>query len=171
MKHHLLIAEAEPDLADRLAVAAREAGWEVTRSDHPADLQGQADSLLPSAIVLAAELAGDRGWALCNQLKRHPVTRHLWLVLTGAGEQIEQTFAQHRRLATRADAYQIRPYQPAALIAELAATTTQTRQEILAKLYAIREQSPPPSSLRSVLLWSLIAGAVAATITVFCLLR
>ena len=163
MQHHLLIAEAERDTADRLSVAARDAGFDVTAIDHKADVIRQADVLLPSAVVLAADFDADAGWALCNQLKTHAVLKRVPLVLTLGGDQAEATLGQHRRLRTKADAYQARPYTPADLLEALSPLLAKDRQTYLEELYRIREKAPPPNTLRSALLWLVLLFALILT--------
>ena len=119
MAHLLLIAEADAEQADRLAVAARDGGWQVERVGPREDPLRQAELLLPTALVLAADLGRNRGWSLANRLRRHPLLSRIQLVLTAGAEQA-QALEQHRQLARHADLYRTRPYAPEELLAALA---------------------------------------------------
>lgn len=167
MKHHLLIAEADRAEADRLSVAAREAGFQVTSLDHKDDVVRQADVLLPSAIVLAADFDGGTGYSVCNQLKNHPVLQHIPLVLTLGGDGAEETLAQHRNLKTRADAYHARPSEVGALLDTLAALLPKDRQAYLEMLYKHREKTPPQTTMKSALLWLVLLFALILTGVLF----
>ncbi len=167
MEHHLLIAEADRAEADKLAVACREAGFEVTSLDHKDDVVRQADVLLPSAIVLAADYDGGAGFSICNQLKRHPVLKHIPLVLTQGGVDAGAALAQHRGLATRADAYLERPYETGAMLDLLAPLLPKERQAFLEALYQYREKSPPPTTMKSALLWLVLLFALILTGVIF----
>ncbi len=171
MKHHLLIAEDDRALADRLSVAARERGYEVTAVEDPGSLMTQANTLLPSAIVLSADLPKGRGWALCNELKRNPLLRHQPLVLTASGDDAQAVFEQHRRLQTRADIYLAKPYTEDDLIAHIEPLLAEPRREMLARLYRLREQTPTLSSGKFFALWFAIAAAIAGAVLAFYLLR
>ncbi len=159
MAHLLLIAEADADQADRLAVAAREAGWQVERVGPHADPLRQAELLLPTALVLAADRGANRGWSLANRLRRHPVLSRIPLVLTAGAEQTE-ALEQHGKLALRADHYRSRPYPPQQLLAALADAAPADRQRWLAELHRIRAESPPARA-GGLWLWLLLAVAIA----------
>jgi DNA-binding response OmpR family regulator len=164
MAHLLLIAEADAEQADRLAVAARDEGWQVERVGAREDPLRRAELLLPTALVLAADLGNSRGWSLANRLRRHPVLSRIPLVLTAGGEQA-QALEQHRRLALHADHYRTRPYAPRPLLAELAAQAPADRPRWLAELHRLREHAPPARA-GGLWLWLLLAAAVAGTVLV-----
>ncbi len=159
MAHLLLIAEADEDQADRLAVAARDGGWQVERVGAREDPLRRAELLLPAALVLAADRGGSRGWSLANRLRRHPVLSRLQLVLTAGAEQA-QALEQHSKLARPADHYRSRPYAPQQLLAALAEQAPADRQSWLAELHRIREHAPPARA-GGLWLWLLLATAVA----------
>ena len=167
MEHHLLIAAADRAAADELSVAGREAGFEVTALDHRADLIRQADVLLPSAIVLAADFDGGAGWAVCNQLKTHPVLKRIPLLLTLAGPDAQARADQHEDLATRADAYLVDPTGPEAVLSLLEPLLPEDRQTHLEEMYRLREQSPPPTTMKSALLWLVLLFALVLTGVLF----
>jgi CheY-like chemotaxis protein len=68
--------------------------------------------------VLCAELAGGSGFAVCNKLRKDPDLREVPLLLTSA-DASDETFEQHRKLKTRADAYLHKPFAMSELIAQL----------------------------------------------------
>ncbi len=73
----------------------------------------------PDLILLCVELGRLSGYSICNKLKKDPMLSIVPLVLTSA-QASEETFAQHRRLKTHAEAYLRKPYE-AALLCQTAA--------------------------------------------------
>ncbi len=62
----------------------------------------------PDLILLSIELARMSGFSVCNKLKRHGDLKSVPLALM-SNEATEETFEQHKRLRTRADAYLHKP--------------------------------------------------------------
>lgn len=56
------------------------------------------------AIVLDADLPGMSGYSVCNKLKGNKATRDIPLIMTSS-EATPDTFKQHQKLRTRAQAY------------------------------------------------------------------
>jgi CheY-like chemotaxis protein len=63
----------------------------------------------PDCILLCVELSPISGYAICNKLKKDAALCDLPLILASI-EATPETFEEHRRLKTRADAYLFKPY-------------------------------------------------------------
>ena len=64
----------------------------------------------PELILLSVELARGSGYSLCNKIKKDGKLAEIPLILASS-QASDETFAQHRRLKTKADAYLKKPYQ------------------------------------------------------------
>lgn len=57
-------------------------GYRVLYTKHPRDFVQQAQTLAPDVIFLQAEIAGGKGYRLCEYLSRRPHTRDIPIILT-----------------------------------------------------------------------------------------
>lgn len=96
----------------RAGLAAQD--FEVVVAEETGDWLGQARALRPACVVLAVELVAISGYSVCNKLKRDRELAALPLVLASSQASAE-TFAEHARLKTHADAYVHKPYDVAAV--------------------------------------------------------
>src|SRR5262249_48780842 len=69
----------------------------------------------PSLIVLCVELSRVSGYSICNKLKKDPELGSIPLILTSS-QATEETFEQHKKLKTRAEAYLKKPYSDAEIM-------------------------------------------------------
>ncbi len=75
--------------------------------DGNAGLQAAADNP-PDLILLSIELPRMNGFSVCNKLKKDPALKDVPLIIMSS-ESSEETFEQHRKLRTRAEAYVHKP--------------------------------------------------------------
>lgn len=73
----------------------------------------------PDVIVLCAELSDVSGYAVCGRLKKDRLLASVPIVITSAAAT-PRTFAEHRRLSVRAEAYLSKPFDPAELLGAIA---------------------------------------------------
>jgi len=92
---------------------------------------------------LAAELPGANGFAVCNKLKKDERTRDIPLILLSS-EESEETFAQHRQLRTRAEAYLHKPFAFEQLRQEIEARVAHLGRELAARQAERREGAGVP---------------------------
>ncbi len=105
----VLIIEQDAQLARQMSEVLARSGYEtIIQEDGVAGLQAARD-LLPDAIVLCVEVPKMSGFAVCHKMKKMPELQNIPLMLTSA-EATEESFAKHKELKTRADAYLIKPY-------------------------------------------------------------
>jgi DNA-binding response OmpR family regulator len=116
-KREVMLVDAEQPFADGLIRALDENGYSG-RLLSAGDVIDTALRESPDVVVVCVELPGASGYALCNRLKKHAALSHVPIILTSQ-EQTPEAFAQHRKLATRADGYLIKPFAADALIAAI----------------------------------------------------
>ncbi|WAS97703.1 response regulator [Nannocystis punicea] len=115
-----LIIEADPRLAIRLAtiLAARSLPAVVLTDPEQAVARVRADA--PALVLLRVELPGTSGFSVCNRLRRDDDTRAIPLILY-ASDVSPEVFDGHSKLRTRASAYLHVPFDPARVLAAVAA--------------------------------------------------
>lgn len=115
----VLIIDSEAAAAKALsdALAAQGVASQVT-GDGTEGLE-RAKTARPDVIVLCVELARGSGYSVCNKLKKDPDLSSIPLLLTSS-QATEETFEQHKKLRTRAEAYLKKPYTEAEILGQLA---------------------------------------------------
>lgn len=111
---NLLLIDAEKEFAEPLAAAVSGWGYEITWTADGKDGLDKAASMRPSAIVLCVELGKMSGYSICNKLKKDEALKDIPLIITSR-EATQETFEQHKKLKTRAEAYLIKPFKPSEL--------------------------------------------------------
>jgi DNA-binding response OmpR family regulator len=152
LAHLLLIAEEDRPSADRLATQMRDAGWQVESISNVTKAVTEANTLLPSAILLSMAVSDGPGFAVVNRLRRHPVLKHARLVLALSGDDAAAVVAQHAKLSTRADAYLVGPVTDETLMPELERLMDEDRLQVLERFYLARERSPSLSA-KGIVMW------------------
>lgn len=115
MAASVLIIDAEEAFANQLSEALLGVGLETNvTADGKAGLD-LARINIPAAIILCVELPGVSGYMICNKLKKDEILKSVPVVLTSS-EADEHTFANHRKLRTRAEEYLKKPFPPALII-------------------------------------------------------
>ena len=105
----VLIIDSEVKVAAGLRDFLVEHGISAIIADDPNGAIELARSQQPLFIVLAVELQRANGYSLCNRIKKDPAQSAIPLLLTSA-QASDETFREHRRLKTHADAYLKKPY-------------------------------------------------------------
>ncbi|MGO9710022.1 MAG: response regulator, partial [Polyangiaceae bacterium] len=68
----------------------------------------QAAADKPDLILLSIELPRMNGFSVCNKLKKDPALKDVPLIIMSS-ESSDETFEQHKKLRTRAEAYVHKP--------------------------------------------------------------
>ncbi len=79
---------------------------------------GWAASKAPGLVIVCAELPRMSGYALVNKLRKSNETKSIPIVLTSS-QATEETFAQHKKLSTRANEYLLEPFTEEQMIAAI----------------------------------------------------
>ena len=118
----VLVVEDDNEAGDKLC-------QQLTLAGHAALLVGGSEELLavvaakqPQLILLRVELTPRSGYLVCNKLKQHDELCKVPLILMSS-EATEETFKQHRKLATRADDYLVLPFFDKALLKKISRVT------------------------------------------------
>ncbi len=106
---NVLIIDSEPAVAQALrdALAARGVDSHVT-ADGTDGLE-YVRTNKPDLIILCVELTRGSGYSVCNKLKKDGGMASIPLILTSS-QATEETFEQHKKLRTRAEAYIKKPF-------------------------------------------------------------
>jgi CheY-like chemotaxis protein/predicted nucleic acid-binding Zn-ribbon protein len=119
MPRKILLIESDAGFARELADALEAAGFEVRATADGKEGLDFARDWAPDAAVLCVELPRMSGYVICQKLKKDDALKAIPLVLTSS-EATTETFEKHRQLKVRAEAYLIKPFEPAALVEALA---------------------------------------------------
>lgn len=116
----ILLIDAEQPFASDLVAALKTEGYAVTQLDDGKEGLEVARDQRPSLIVLCVELPKMSGYSICNKLKKDADLKDIPLIITSK-EATPETFAQHKKLKTRAEDYLIKPFEPGALLEKVTA--------------------------------------------------
>lgn len=111
-----LIIESDAGVAKSLAQLLGAKGVETQITADGTEGVTLARTFQPDVIVLCVELSRVSGYSICNKLKKDPDLGRIPLVLTSS-QATEETFEQHKKLKTRAEAYLKKPYTDAEILA------------------------------------------------------
>ncbi|HEY4222800.1 MAG TPA: response regulator, partial [Myxococcota bacterium] len=108
----ILLIDAEQPFADQLAGSLKGRGFAVKLLDDGKDGLDYARDNRPDLIILCVELPKMSGYSICNKLKKDNDLKGIPLIITSK-EATPETFAQHKKLKTRAEDYLIKPFSDA----------------------------------------------------------
>ncbi len=115
----VLIIDADEAFAEELAATFQANGTEAsTTGDGKLGLD-LARINLPTAIVLCVELPRMSGYSVCAKLKKDDALKSVPVLITSS-EATPETFEQHRKLKSRAEAYVKKPVDPQSVVSALA---------------------------------------------------
>ncbi len=115
---NVLLIDAEKEFAQPLVQSMQGWGYGVTWTPDGKEGLDRAASDRPNAIILCVELGKMSGYSICNKLKKDEGLKDIPLIITSR-EATNETFEQHKKLKTRAEAYLIKPFKPNELQAVL----------------------------------------------------
>lgn len=112
--------ELTRELSQRLGRRFRTPPLEFTLAHDGQAALDAASRQPPDLLVVCVELPTISGYSVCNKAKKHPLLKHIPLIIMSA-EATPEAFEQHSKLRTPADAYLIKPFPVAALAERVAA--------------------------------------------------
>lgn len=136
----ILLIDAEQPFADNLAGTLKGRGFQVKLLDDGKDGLDFAKDSRPDLIVLCVELPKMSGYSICNKLKKDNDLKNIPLIITSK-EATPETFAQHKKLKTRAEDYLIKPFSDGELVDKIGALIA-----LPAGGAATAAAAPPPAS-------------------------
>src|SRR6185503_4017100 len=113
MRCLIMLADDYDDGSEIYAFYLRRQGFDVTELATGDGLLALAIESQPEVMVLDLTLPGVDGWTLITQLRAHPLTRHIPIVVLSARAYPED---ERRALALGADAFLRKPCPPPALV-------------------------------------------------------
>lgn len=116
----ILLIDAEQPFADQLTGSLKGRGFSVKLLDDGKDGLDYARDNRPDLIVLCVELPKMSGYSICNKLKKDADLKGIPLIITSK-EATPETFAQHKKLKTRAEDYLIKPFSDGELVEKIGA--------------------------------------------------
>lgn len=119
----ILLIDAEQPFAGQIMTALQGRGFSVKHLDDGKDGLDYARDNRPDLIVLCVELPKMSGYSICNKLKKDNDLKGIPLIITSK-EATPETFAQHKKLKTRAEDYLIKPFAEAELLEKIGALIT-----------------------------------------------
>jgi CheY-like chemotaxis protein len=87
---HILICDDSQDILDVTSEILRGAGYHVTALSTCTGIREQAESLLPDLILMDLWMPGRGGENAISDLKRHPGTRHIPVLIFSAVNNAEK---------------------------------------------------------------------------------
>jgi CheY-like chemotaxis protein len=116
----ILFIDAEQPFADQMVGSLKSKGFTVKLLDDGKDGLDYARDAKPDLIVLCVELPKMSGYSICNKLKKDNDLKGIPLIITSK-EATPETFAQHKKLKTRAEDYLIKPFADGELVEKIGA--------------------------------------------------
>ena len=110
----VLLIDSEKEFAEPISQAIRSFGYDCIWVTDGKEGLDKAAAQQPDAIVLCVELPKMSGYSICNKLKKAESLKPIPLIITSR-EATHETFEQHTKLKTRAEAYLIKPFPAADL--------------------------------------------------------
>jgi DNA-binding response OmpR family regulator len=120
----ILIVDDEPDVADLLKYHLHRAGYQTLTASTGAKALEIARQLRPEAVILDLMLPGMNGLEVCRELRKHPNTASLGvLMLTAKGQPTERI----NGLEIGADDYVTKPFSPKEVVLRVQALVRRTQ--------------------------------------------
>ncbi|HEX6542303.1 MAG TPA: response regulator [Ktedonobacterales bacterium] len=114
----ILVVDDEPDIVFALVTILEDAGYHTiakAKADHLAQQMHQSEQL-PDLILLDMLLSGQRGTEIARELKQHPTTRHIPILMLSAHPN-----AEREAKAAGADGFIPKPFDMDDLLEKVAA--------------------------------------------------
>ncbi|MBN1106962.1 MAG: response regulator [Deltaproteobacteria bacterium] len=110
-KKYILVVDDDPDLVETVAMMLESKGCEVGTAYDGVEGEESIKQRRPDLVILDVMMPRKDGYMLCAELKAHPETRDIPVVLlTAVGEAVPSTRYSHADgMATEADDYIPKP--------------------------------------------------------------
>src|SRR5712671_6735615 len=118
MRRKILVVDDDPEVVELLRFNLRGAGFAVGTAANGRLALNKACSLAPDLIVLDLMMPELDGFAVCEILRRDPMTRPIPILLLTA---VSSQFARLTGLEAGADDYLAKPFSPREVVARVRA--------------------------------------------------
>jgi DNA-binding response OmpR family regulator len=110
--HKILIADDGEDIRELIQLTLEDEGYELYEAVDGNDALAKARAIIPDLIILDVMMPGMTGYVVCEELKKAPATRGIYILfLTARGTALAQTSAS----TSGGDGYMTKPFEPAEL--------------------------------------------------------
>jgi len=118
MTHRILVVDDEPDITALVAYHLAKEGYRVATASTGAEALKAAASAPPDLVVLDLMLPGVSGYDVLQELRRHPETRDVGVILlTARKDELDRV----KGLSLGADDYVVKPFSPKELVLRVSA--------------------------------------------------
>ena len=108
----ILIADDGEDIRELIHVTLEDEGYDLSEAVDGNQALEKARAIKPDLIILDVMMPGKTGYAVCEELKKDPATKNIFILfLTARGSPISQNTANQ----SGGDAYMTKPFEPAEL--------------------------------------------------------
>jgi DNA-binding response OmpR family regulator len=83
-KKKIMIVEDDPDILEVFKLMLRQRGYEVILLPNNEDLKKYLGADLPDIVLLDLRISGRDGREICRQIKEHPATQRIPVILISA---------------------------------------------------------------------------------------
>jgi len=118
MSTKVLVFESDSGFAGELRTELEQLGCDVRVVDDGNVGLAQAQAERPDLVLLSIELPRMNGFSVCNKLKKDANLKEVPLIIMSS-ESSDETFDQHKKLRTRAEAYVHKPITWQTLLREI----------------------------------------------------
>jgi DNA-binding response OmpR family regulator len=116
MRRKILVVDDDPEVVELVAFNLKRAGFAVGTAANGVEAVRKACSLAPDLILLDLMMPELDGFAVCEVLRRDPVTSGIPIIMVTAWAS---ELARVAGLGTGADDYVTKPFSPRDLIAKV----------------------------------------------------
>lgn len=140
MSTRILVVDDDPVSLKLVTAILKQAGYETLTATSGTEVLSRLDELRPDMVISDVEMPGMNGYELTRQLRQHPLTAHLPIMLLTAHDTVQEKI---RGFEAGADEYVIKPFDPSELQARVRVLLRRTvvppteEQKISGKVLAV----------------------------------
>lgn len=116
MSKKVLICDDEPCIQEVLSLLVQLEGYESLLVGSGEDCIKKAESDLPDLLFLDLTLPGISGYEVCQQLRRNPLTAHIYVIMLTARDQESD---KNKGFEVGTNEYMTKPFSPREIIQKL----------------------------------------------------
>jgi len=114
----ILLIDSDKNFALQMTQRCEALGWKLDVCTDGRQAVETALNVNPDSVVLNVEIPYVGGYSICNKIRRNDKLKNVPVVLLSRTAD-ERTFAQHKKLRTRADEYFSGSYDASAILTKL----------------------------------------------------
>lgn len=115
---NILLIDADQSFALQMSERCQALGWKLQVCTEGRQAVEKALNTNPDGVVLNVEIPYVSGYSICNKIRRNDKLKNVPLALLSRSAD-ERTFAQHKKLRTRADEYFSGEYDASVILSKL----------------------------------------------------